>query len=73
MPRRDRNLTPEPHFKVRVVFAIGSLFLASRTEPRIEVDGSVVADWITDPAYGDTIGFVKWEHVVAVAWRYHGE
>ena len=29
----------------------------------------VVADWITHPGYGDTIGFIDWPSVAALTWR----
>ena len=61
----------QPHYKVRVVLPGAILHVASWTEPRVPPDSRiVVADWIADPAYGDTIGFIAWEHVVAVTWRF---
>jgi hypothetical protein len=66
----DRGLSP--HYKVRVVLPGAILHLASWTEPTLapEVRGPLVADWINDRAYGDTIGFVDWSQLVAVTWRY---
>ena len=58
-----------PHFKVRVVLPNALLHLASWTEPVLRDVGEVAADWISDPEYGDTIGFIQWDKVVAVTWR----
>jgi hypothetical protein len=60
-----------PHFKVRVVFPGACLYLASWDQP-VLVETEAKADWIDDPDYGDSIGFVQWNHVVAVTWRWHG-
>jgi hypothetical protein len=61
-----------PHYKVRIVLPGVLLHVASWTEPCLPADhrAPVVADWITDPAYGDTIGFIAWDHVIAVTWRF---
>lgn len=84
MPRQRAKSSDsglEPHFKVRVVLHGFAVHLASRDEPIwVAADESgprkLLADWITDPAYGDTIGFVDWSAVVdwpavvAVTWRW---
>jgi len=64
----------EPHWKLRVVLPGALLHLASSTEPEIYPDSggleSMVADWIDDHAYGDTLGYLDWTQVIAVTWRY---
>ncbi len=67
----------EPHWKVRVVLPGAILHLAARTEPVVSsnpLDGGALsdvdADWITDPDYGDTLGFIDWTKVAAITWRY---
>ena len=70
----EHNL--EPHYKVRVVYPGSILHLASRTEPQIDLDVvrkrplNVQADWIADPAYGDTPGHLDWRETLAVTWRW---
>ena len=74
----------KPHYKVRIVLPGAILHLASWAEPTLHhtwkrgavtvssADGPVhvEADWIDDPAYGDTIGFVDWSEASAVTWRF---
>lgn len=66
----------EPHYKVRVVIDGALLHLASRDEPHEDhdpYDGGAAfwaADWIADPRYGDTIGFINWSQVAAITWRW---
>ena len=71
-PLQATNRGLRPHYKVRVVLPGAILHLASWTEPTFppEVRGPLVANWINDPDYGDTIGFVDWSQMVAVTWRY---
>jgi hypothetical protein len=70
-PKQATNRGLQPHFKVRVVVPGALLHLASWSEPTIGADHVVTADWIRDdPEYGDTIGFIEWDHVVAVTWRF---
>lgn len=59
----------EPHFKVRIVLPGALLHLASRDEPRW-VETALVADWIEDPDYGDSIVSMDWTKVVAVTTRW---
>lgn len=33
---------------------------------------TVIAEWIDDPDLGDSIGWIDWDHVAAVTWRYSG-
>ena len=61
----------EPHWKVRVVLHGAMLYLASWSEPRREVGISgIKAEWIKEHEYGDTIGYIDWDAVVAVTWRF---
>ena len=64
----------EPHFKVRVVVPGAMLHLASKTRPAWETqpDGqrALIAEWIDDPEYGDSIVEIEWSHVVAVTCRW---
>lgn len=66
----------KPHFKVRVVIPGALLHLASWTEPKIlgseatDVIDWIDASWISDPAYGDTLGFIDWSLVKAVTYRW---
>jgi hypothetical protein len=71
----------KPHYKVRVVVPGVILHLASWDEPHREYSRAVIptpvdsvwhADWIDDPDYGDTIGFIDWDSVAAITWRYAG-
>lgn len=64
----------DPHWKVRIGFRGGFLWLASEIEPVLHFgdDGKpsgIDAEWITEPHYGDTIAYLEWSEVVAVAWR----
>jgi hypothetical protein len=69
-----RTHTPtKGHYKVRIGFPGFIIHAASWDEPRIrrlDLHGmqSVNADWIDDPAYGDTIGHIDWSAVVAITW-----
>ena len=74
------------HYKVRVVVSGAILHLASWTEPEIshswgtvndqkvyEVEGEglrVMAGWINDHQYGDTLGYIDWREVSAITWRW---
>ena len=65
----------QPHYKVRLVHPGAILHLASWHEPETRLDAIdaaqiVDADWIADPRYGDTIGFIDWDKVIALTWRY---
>jgi hypothetical protein len=76
----DRGL--KPHYKVRVVVSGSILHLACWTEPKVIRDNAhmpffevgkiatVEADWIKDGEYGDTLGYIDWEAVSAVSWRW---
>lgn len=59
----------EPHYKVRVVLPGALLHLASKHAPKKTPDGWH-ADWIDDHRYGDTIGFIDWNQVAAITWRW---
>jgi hypothetical protein len=65
----------EPHYKVRVVLPGAILHLASKDEPA-EIpaiwgqDGHWHADWMDDHRYGDTVGFIDWNQVTAITWRW---
>jgi hypothetical protein len=71
-PKQASESGLSPHYKVRVVLPGALLHVASWTEPEIrpDVQTAVRADWIADPAYGDTIGFIDWTKVLAITWRY---
>lgn len=66
----------KPHFKIRVVFRGGGMIhLAAWNEPTPNTKPAGPgtywhAEWINDPAYGDTIGFLDWSAVAAVTWRW---
>ena len=52
----------------------GVLYLASADEPRclFTTEGLTVnADWLVD--VGDTVGFIEWDQVAALTWRWSGE
>jgi hypothetical protein len=75
MKASDNGL--ESHYKVRVVISGAILHLASWNEPRVTYSDDsndyvkkVTAEWINDPAYGDTIGYIDWPEVRAVTWRF---
>lgn len=63
------DLGLEPHYKVRVVLPGALLHLASKDEPAETLDGWQ-ADWIRDHRYGDTVGFIDWNQVTAITWRW---
>ena len=75
MPRRV-TATEEgllPHYKVRVVLPGAILHLASATEPQVKVVGAqlrIEAEWIVESDYGDAIGWIDWDKVAAVTWRW---
>lgn len=62
------------HYKVRVALQGSIIHLASRTQPKLLHDTGrlvdVAADWIDNPEYGDTVGFIHWPSVVAITWRW---
>jgi hypothetical protein len=70
----------DPHYKVRIVLPGALLHLASKDEPRVTDwqapeeqqwrGNGWVADWIDDHRYGDTIGFIDWNQVMAITWRW---
>ena len=72
--RRAKEEGLEPHFLVRVVLPGFGLHLASHDEPRWVSDDDdgrrLEADWIDDPAYGDTIVSIEWSAVIAVTYRW---
>lgn len=75
MSRRQRASDEglKSHYLVRVVLNAAILHLASWDEPVwVDYDGDrrLAADWITDPAYGDTIVSIDWHAVVAVSFRW---
>jgi hypothetical protein len=72
MPKSRLTQGLKPHFKVRIGFHGFFLHLASWTEP-VRRGGQFHADWITDPNYGDTVGFIDWQQVIAVTWRHTSE
>jgi hypothetical protein len=66
------------YWSVRVVINNGLIYLASRTEPRLSFDNNrkiigVSADWLSDPFWGDTLGYINWRAVDAVTWRWTTE
>jgi hypothetical protein len=70
-----------PHYKVRVVLPGVVLHLAAWEQPRfdtVQVSSAISetgwhAEWIEDPRFGDTVGFIDWSQVVALTWRWTGE
>jgi hypothetical protein len=84
MPRRITASSAaglKPHYKVRVVVLGALVHIASWDEPHLEpVDPhhrytgpqEWVADWINDPEYGATIGYIDWDKVSAITWRWSG-
>jgi hypothetical protein len=75
-PREATARGLKPHYKVRVALPGSVLHLASWSEPRFRpklnvpyIEAEIQADWILDPDYGDTIGYVDWDQVIAVTWR----
>jgi hypothetical protein len=71
MTRRQKatEVGLRPHWKVRVVLPGALLHFASSSEPRW-IHDQLEADWIDEPEYGDTIGYLDWGSVVAVTWRW---
>jgi hypothetical protein len=69
-PKRATDRGLQPHFKVRVVLPGALLHLASWSAPVRQADGTVSAEWIDDPEYGDTLGFITWDRVLALTWRF---
>ena len=53
------------------------MYLASETEPVVLYEGvrvaGVLADWMTDPDKGDTLGFVDPAEITGVTWRWTGD
>lgn len=63
------------HWKVRIwIKGSGVMHVLSRTEPAVDANnGRVLAiemDIITGTEHGDTIGFVCFDEVAAVSWRF---
>ena len=61
------------YYKVRLHLPGGVMHLASSIEPKVHMRNGRVADveldLIIDTEHGDTIGFIDWGVVTAVAWR----
>lgn len=71
--RKTTSTDGAAFYRVRVVIPGALLHLASATEPAVgTLDGRrhVEADWLEDPEAGDTVGFINWDEVAAVTWRY---
>jgi hypothetical protein len=71
-PIKASELGLKPHYKVRVVLPGAILYLASWDKPKRNEYAEYLweAQWIDDPAYGDTIGYIDWLKVRAVTWRW---
>lgn len=76
MTRRQITTNPDQHhWKVRVCIPGSVIHLASWNHPEVIDTGTtrtVIAEWIDDPDLGDSIGWIDWDHVAAVTWRYSG-
>jgi hypothetical protein len=66
------------HYKITIALPCGLLHVASWNMPivrtsdvmtGIERISYVDADWITDPDYGESIGWIDWSIVQAITWR----
>lgn len=70
----------EPHYKIRLIFRGGAMIhLASSTTPLWVGRQFIVGEGMTnmglewDPIeeLGDTVGYIDWDEVAAVSWRWH--
>lgn len=79
-PLKASDAGLKPHWKVRIYLNAGAIHTASWKRPELSLlwnspdrvlgDRLVKADWIQDSEYGDVIGSVDWDHVVAISWRW---
>ena len=58
-----------PHYKVRIVLPGAILHFASYDEPKW-IDGTIHANWLFDPEYGDTLLHINWNSVIAASYRW---
>lgn len=75
MAQKPKPNPKKPHYKVRVSMGGSLIHLASTDEPQFFGgeglhDEEWHADWIEDPDYGDTIGWIDWSAISAITWRY---
>jgi hypothetical protein len=72
MPRaiKASDVGLKPHFKIRIFFVGGVIHTASWDRPVVNSEREITADWVNDFEYGDEIGFVDWDAVVAISWRW---
>ena len=73
-PKTAEECGMDPHWKVRIYLPGGILYVISRTEPVVHIGGKRLAhvelDVIEGTDHGDTIGFMDWEAVLGVTWRF---
>ena len=60
----------DPHWKVRVVLPGAILHLASSVEPRMDPFDGLIWEPMDDYRYGDTQGYIDWNAVIGITWRY---
>lgn len=60
-------------YRVRLVIPGSVLHVVSATRPVVRVEGDAITsvDWmpLVDSELGDTVAFIRWEDVSALAWR----
>ncbi len=73
--KRANELNSIPCWKVRIYLkGAGILHVLSKNEPIIKRENGRIKnaniEYITDTEHGDTVGFIDWNEVSAVTWRY---
>jgi hypothetical protein len=76
--RPEEPIELATHYKVTIALPGGMLRVASWNLPLVRASDyptgttkitHVDADWIQDPDYGDTLGWIEWSSVQAITWR----
>jgi len=73
--KRANDLNSVPCWKVRLcIRGCAILHLLSKEEPVVQIENgkvmNVYMDLITDTEHGDILGFVDWQEVSAISWRF---
>jgi len=74
-PKRANDMNLGPCWKVRVyVRECGAIHLLSKVEPVVTRSNGeikdVAMDIIAGTEYGDTIGYIDWNEVSSITWRF---
>lgn len=74
-PRRANECGLPPHWKIRIgIRSVGFIHVISLDEPEVLIESGKLVGLKNHPIlnteFGDTIGYVEWENVCSVSWRF---